>query len=110
MQELHNSGRMTPDLANRLILRLAETVAHAHRANPPIVHSDLKPANILVRRGAGGEMELRVTDFGIGGLAAARAARQTRLASRSRQELMTEAVRGAYTPLYASPEQMKRRP
>jgi serine/threonine protein kinase len=109
IQDLHGHGRMTLDLANRLFLRLVEIVAHTHRANPPIVHGDLKPANVLVRRGADGKIGLRVTDFGIGGLAAAQAARETRQPTRSRHELLTEAVRGAYTPLYASPEQMLRR-
>jgi formylglycine-generating enzyme required for sulfatase activity/serine/threonine protein kinase len=105
--ELHAQGGLTPEAANALLLRLAEVIAHAHGHG--IVHGDLKPANILVRRGADGKVALRVTDFGIGGLAAAQAARETRQPTRSRQELLTEAVRGAYTPLYASPEQMIRR-
>ncbi|MHB1422601.1 MAG: bifunctional serine/threonine-protein kinase/formylglycine-generating enzyme family protein [Gemmataceae bacterium] len=109
IQDLHGHGRMTPDLANRLFVHLVEIVAHAHRADPPIVHGDLKPANVLVRRGADGKIGLRVTDFGIGGLAASQAARESKQPTRSRQELLTEAVRGAYTPLYASPEQMMRR-
>jgi WD40 repeat protein len=105
-REWHAHGKMTPERASRLLLDLAEIVAFAHAARPPIVHGDLKPANVLVRRAAGGEVALWVTDFGIGGLAVARAAED---ATRSRQELLTEAVRGAYTPLYASPEQMARR-
>jgi HEAT repeat protein len=110
IREWHQRGQMKPDTATRLVLQLAETVAFAHQASPPIVHGDLKPANILVRRTKEGKIALRVTDFGIGGLAAARAALETRKASRSRHELLTEAVRGDYTPLYASLEQMKRRP
>ena len=39
----------------------------------------------------------------------ARAVRQTQQPTNSREQLLTEAVRGAYTPLYASPEQMARR-
>ncbi|HWG41423.1 MAG TPA: protein kinase [Gemmataceae bacterium] len=109
IQDLHEQERMTPDMANRLFRHLVEIVAHAHRASEPIVHGDLKPANILVYRGTDGKISLRVTDFGIGGIAAALAARETRQPTRSRQELLTEAVRGAYTPLYASPEQMTRR-
>jgi serine/threonine protein kinase len=108
IQEMHARGKTTPDAANRLLLRLAEIIASVHRLNPPIIHCDLKPANILVRRSGDGEVGLYVTDFGIGGLATAQAIRETRQPTRSRQELLTEAVRGAYTPLYASPEQMSR--
>jgi hypothetical protein len=108
IRDLHERRQMTPDLANSLLRQLAETIAHAHRAEPPIVHCDLKPANILVRRQADGKFDLLVTDFGIGGLAATRAVHEKTQLTRSRQELLTEAVRGAYTPLYASPEQMTR--
>ena len=109
IQDLHGQERMTPELANRLFRYLVEVVAHAHSADPPIVHGDLKPANVLVRRASDGKIGLRVTDFGIGGLAAAQAVYESRQPTRSRPELLTETVRGAYTPLYASPEQMMRR-
>jgi serine/threonine protein kinase len=108
IQELHARGRMRPGTANGLMLHLAGIVASAHRANPPIVHGDLKPANVLVQRDESGKVKLRVIDYGIGGLAAARAARETKQKTRTRQELLTDAVRGAYTPLYASPQQMTR--
>ena len=61
-------GGMPPDLAARLIQRLASIVGFAHGLNPPVVHRDLKPANILAH-GDPGEPALRITDFGIGGLA-----------------------------------------
>jgi serine/threonine protein kinase len=108
IRELHEQKRMTPLLASQLLLHLAEIVAYVHGANQPIVHSDLKPANVLVQV-VQGDYQLRVTDFGIGALAALQAARETRQPTRSRQALITEVVRGAYTPLYASPEQMARR-
>jgi serine/threonine protein kinase len=109
IQEMHTGRTIKPEVANRLLLRLAEIVAFAHKAEPPIVHGDLKPANVLVRRTPDGRLGLRVIDFGIGGLAAARAAQETRKPTRSRPALLTEAVRGAHTPLYASPQQMARR-
>lgn len=110
IQEMHARGRVKCEVANRVVLRLADIVAFAHRASPPIVHGDLKPANILVRRHAGGKVALRITDFGIGGLAAALSAEQQQPSSCSRPQLLTQAVRGAYTPLYASPQQRTRRP
>lgn len=109
VRELHEQKRLTPGTANRLILRLAEIIASAHQADPPIVHEDLKPANVLVRRGEEGRIALYVTDYGIGGLAVAGAMREARESTKSREQLVTDAVRGAYTPLYASPEQMARR-
>ncbi len=110
IQEMHARGPVRPAVANRLLVALAEIVAFAHKAEPPIVHGDLKPANVLVRRTAEGKVALRIIDFGIGGIAAARAVQEVRQPTRSRPQLLTEAVRGAHTPLYASPEQMARRP
>jgi serine/threonine protein kinase len=46
IQELHARGEMTAERATRLALQLAEIVAHAHRADPAIVHGDLKPSKI----------------------------------------------------------------
>src|SRR5438445_108001 len=80
---------------------LAATAGHFHRLDPPIVHRDLKPANVLVQRAAG-SVWLRVADFGIGGLAARRARGCTWQGDTS---AMTAALRGACTPLYASPQQ-----
>jgi hypothetical protein len=50
---------------------------------------------------------LRVTDFGIGGAAAAQALEQARHGTTSRGELLATALRGSHTPLYASPQQMR---
>jgi formylglycine-generating enzyme required for sulfatase activity len=98
----------------RLVLDLARTVGFAHRLDPPIVHRDLKPANILVQRANGGrapseEYRLWVADFGIGGVAAGQALAPARRNVSQGQFLVT-ALRGAHTPLYASPQQMRGRP
>jgi hypothetical protein len=93
----------------RLIADLAEIVADPHRLDPPIVHRDLKPANILVQRQAGGGFALRVADFGIGGLAARQALEHTRRSS-GRGLILATALRGAHSPLYASPQQVRGEP
>ena len=57
--------------------------------------------------GAGeGETHFKIADFGIGGVTTEEAIRATRRGSRA-GALMTSAVRGSYTPVYASPEQMR---
>jgi formylglycine-generating enzyme required for sulfatase activity len=92
--------------AARLLLDLAHIVAFAHRLDPPIVHRDLKPANVLVQPAADGSPTLRVADFGIGGVAAGRALAPGRRDVSQGQFLVT-ALRGAHTPLYASPQQTR---
>ncbi len=75
------------------------------RATPKLVHRDLKPSNILVERRPDGKIILRVTDFGIGGLAAQPMLERSR--SSSLEENMASVLTGAYSPLYASPQQMR---
>src|SRR5262249_22957030 len=70
---------------------------------------DLKPANILVQQLPGGGLQLRVADFGIGGLAASQALAHTGR-DVSQGAFLVTALRGAHTPLYASPQQMRGRP
>lgn len=96
----------TPQQVARVLQRLAEIVAFAHRLDPPIVHRDLKPANILVQRSTAGKMTLRVADFGNGGVAVSRAIRQTQDGT-TKTRLLLSALRGACTPLYASPQQLR---
>jgi serine/threonine protein kinase len=102
-------GGLPPLPAAKLLHHLAEVIGYAHRLDPPIVHRDLKPANVLVRRGEGSKLTLKVADFGIGGVAAGQAlAQQTRTTTKG-QFLLT-ALRGAHTPLYASPQQVQGEP
>lgn len=49
-----------------LALQAIDVVAAAHEAG--VLHKDLKPANFLVAQRKGGGWQLRVTDFGAGGL------------------------------------------
>lgn len=88
---------------------LAVTAGYFHGQNPPIVHRDLKPANILVHRPTPEKVVLKVTDFGIGGVAAA----ATISGSRGGMTAYTKALSmlaGAYTPIYASPQQQRGEP
>jgi tetratricopeptide (TPR) repeat protein len=91
---------------SRVFAQLAEVVGFAHKQNPPIVHRDLKPANILRQLGPDGSSQLKIADFGIGGVATRQAiTEQTR--GTTRGLFLCSALRGSCTPLYASPQQMR---
>ncbi|HEY7428853.1 MAG TPA: protein kinase [Gemmataceae bacterium] len=106
IRDARPGGGLPPRQAARIIEELAGAVGFAHRLTPPIVHRDLKPANILVQRSGDGKLAFRVADFGIGGVAAAQAIGQTRLGG-TRGQLLVSSLRGSYTPLYASPQQVQ---
>ena len=104
-QPLTVSQRWQP--ATRVMARLAGIVGTAHRLSPAIVHRDLKPANILLEPLATGNWQLKVTDFGIGSVAALPAIAAARQGTTTRGQMLATALRGAHTPLYASPQQMR---
>jgi serine/threonine protein kinase len=95
--------------ATRVVAQLAHIVGGAHRLSPPIVHRDLKPANILLKAHASPsrEFDLCITDFGIGSVAALESIRESRQGSATRGGVLASSLRGAHTPLYASPQQMR---
>jgi serine/threonine protein kinase len=86
---------------------LSKAVAHVHALKPPVVHRDLKPSNILLDSRTG---RLRITDFGIGLVAAAQANHLEQSGLTTRQERLWSCLRGAYTPLYSSPQQRRGEP
>lgn len=96
-----------PDAALKLMKRVTEVLAKAHKKR--IVHRDLKPSNILIHPTEGGRFTLWITDFGWGQIEAIRSIELAR-GGTPRAEQMRLAYFGAYTPLYASPQQQKREP
>jgi formylglycine-generating enzyme required for sulfatase activity/serine/threonine protein kinase len=107
ISEMHQQGKLTPTFATRIVQRLALTMAVAHRLDPPLVHRDLKPSNVLLRREEGNKLLLFVADFGIGGLAARQSLQEQATRQSVRSGTLPTAIRGAYTPLYASPQQVR---
>ncbi len=67
------------------------------------MHRDLKPANILVRAGGDGNLEYKITDFGLGAVATRQSIQMSQCGSRGQVAL--HSVLGAFTPLYAPPQQ-----
>ena len=107
LDEARQAGvSLKPHQVEAILARIAQVLTAAHRATPKLVHRDLKPANVLMERRTGGKRLLRVTDFGIGGIIAQPLLEESKLSS-SLQANMAAALTGAYTPLYASPQQMR---
>jgi len=107
MQDLTGQDKLTARLATQIVHRLASIVAIAHRLDPPLVHRDLKLSNFLVRPSQGELPELFVADFGIGSLVAGHALAEQRERATVPGRTLPTAIRGAYTPLYASPQQVR---
>lgn len=59
-EKLKKSGRLPPGEAANIITHVAAALAYAHRRG--VVHTDIKPENILIDKGGGA----RLTDFGLG--------------------------------------------
>jgi serine/threonine protein kinase len=107
MRDVGRPGKGLPATnAAQIVLTLAKTVGYTHLLDPPVVHRDLKPANILVQRTADKTFRFKIADFGIGGLVAAQAIEEAGRQGASRGLVLTTGLRGAYTPLYASPQQV----
>ena len=99
-------GSFTPSHVQRIVEQIAKIVRPAHLATPKLVHRDLKPSNILVERRGDRKVVLRVTDFGIGGLASQPVLERSRSSS-SLMGNMASVLTGSYSPLYASPQQVR---
>ena len=77
-------GELTPKEATSIVLQLAKAIGKFHKLPEPIVHCDLKPANVLVRKNKTADQtvpiitdsDFLITDFGIGGVAAKQASEQ----------------------------------
>lgn len=60
-----HAGRLVPvETAVDLVKQVCRGIAQAHREQPPIIHRDIKPQNILVGYEADG-LRARVSDFGL---------------------------------------------
>ncbi len=89
---INDEGRLTFDEARDICIQVAEVLAFAHARG--IVHRDVKPENIRMRRDLGGA-RVKVLDFGI-----------ARLVNQGAVRLTAEGML-AGTPRYMAPEQIR---
>jgi len=103
---IHQLQALTPEVRIKQVMtalkQLTEAVASFHRLDPPLIHRDLKPANILLDRK---NNKLRITDFGIGAVAAKTILLEESRGQSTRGGRLHTHMRGSHTPLYASPQQ-----
>ncbi|MCH2140941.1 MAG: serine/threonine protein kinase [Phycisphaerales bacterium] len=59
------SGGLRMDAALDFGRQIADALAHAHRMDPPLVHRDIKPGNILFEPNATGDLKVKIGDFGL---------------------------------------------
>jgi eukaryotic-like serine/threonine-protein kinase len=89
-------GALPPDLALRIAAQALLGLMKAHEAG--IIHRDIKPANLYLARREGGNVVVKVVDFGIAKV------KQDPLGS-SENHSLTRTGSMLGSPLYMSPEQ-----
>jgi serine/threonine protein kinase len=92
-QILQRHGPVEPEIAGEIGIQACAGLDYAHRRG--IIHRDVKPGNLMIVGGpvGGGEMTVKLTDFGI-----ARAIEQTRI---------TQVGSVVGTAAYLAPEQVR---
>jgi formylglycine-generating enzyme required for sulfatase activity len=89
--------------ATRVVRRLAQLLGPLHRLNPPVVHGNLKPANVLVQRQERG-LALWLAEMGSGPASSAWSLKGEHGKGADAERDLARG-RGAYTPMYASLQQ-----
>jgi eukaryotic-like serine/threonine-protein kinase len=97
-QTLDRLGQLEPLTAIKVVLQAATGLAGAHALG--IVHRDVKPANLFVAVVPGGELKIKILDFGVAKV-------KMELFNESSNTL-THSGSLLGTPLYMSPEQLRR--
>jgi serine/threonine-protein kinase len=95
---LSRIAKLEPDTALRIAAQICLGLQKAHEAR--VMHRDIKPANIFLARGGGGEIVIKILDFGI--------AKIKPEASQSGPTTGLTRTGGLLgSPLYMSPEQAR---
>lgn len=88
---------LPPSLALRIVAQALAGLERAHAAS--VIHRDIKPANLFVARTDGGQLVVKIVDFGIAKV------RDNLTSSREHALTQTSALLGS--PLFMSPEQAR---
>ena len=97
LQLVHRVGALAPDAVLRIVAQACSGLSRAHREG--IVHRDIKSANLFVAQREGGEVVVKILDFGIAKV------RADPLSSSAPQSITrTGSMLGS--PLYMPPEQV----
>ena len=89
-----------------IVRQLAEALSGLHRLQPPFVHGGLSPADVIVVKREKHQISFHIANCWTGDLEMDHATRQARLHA-ARGERLANVLRGAASPLYASPEQRR---
>jgi serine/threonine protein kinase len=65
---LARKGRVKVEQALKIVREVAHALVAAHAAG--VVHRDVKPGNLLIRRGPGAQLDVKLLDFGMAKLSA----------------------------------------
>jgi serine/threonine-protein kinase len=95
---LDRAAPLSPSAALAVVAQACAGLQVAHEAH--VVHRDVKPANLHLTRGEGGEITVKVLDFGV-----AKVKMDEALGSGAHNLTRTGSILGS--PLYMSPEQAR---
>ncbi|MDI1432914.1 serine/threonine-protein kinase [Polyangium sorediatum] len=104
---LDRVGPLPVDVALRIAAQACAGLAAAHAAG--VVHRDVKPGNVFLARREGGEIVVKILDFGLAKIRRLPPDGSTSAASSALsapQQSMTETGQLLGSPLYMSPEQL----
>ena len=94
-----------PQAALQLMKKMCEILSKVHAAG--VVHRNLKPSNIRLQPTESGKLTLWITDFGWSHISSERSLHLSK-SQIPRGEQLWLSYRGAHTPLYASPQQVRK--
>lgn len=95
-------GPLPPGEALRVAAQACAGLAAAHAAG--VVHRDVKPANLFLARGPGGEVTVKVLDFGVAKIRRSSSRTAAGVGPTAPAVSMTESGQVVGTPLFMAPE------